>query len=253
MSLFVNICIFTFLFTVLCIVFAVMIINFIKIKWLSMIILSILLFIINPIIENTSTIGNQEYYNDNILKESRILSENWETIRDEALASYKSYKTIRGDMFFKDDIIKKDDEWKKLYIKWYTNEIDKVALEKCPKTCKIIESLPTVKLAMISVLSPGAKIYPHSGPFKGCLRYHLGLKTPNSDKCYISVNGKKYSWRDGKGILLDDTYKHWVINDTNETRIILFCDIVRPTNKIGSFINNIFIDNFGHITTRKNK
>ena len=85
MSLFENICIFTFLFTVLCIVFAVMIINFIKIKWLSMIILSILLFIINPIIENTSTIGNQEYYNDNILKESRILSEKWEIIRDEAI------------------------------------------------------------------------------------------------------------------------------------------------------------------------
>ena len=56
--------------------------------------------------------------------------------------------------------------------------------------------------------------------YKGCLRFHLGLSTPNSDDCFIIINGEKYSWRDGEGILLDDTYEYEVHNNTDETRII---------------------------------
>ena len=41
---------------------------------------------------------------------------------------------------------------------------------------------------MFSVLAPGAKILPHDGVYKGCLRFHLGLSTPNSDDCFIIIN-----------------------------------------------------------------
>lgn len=134
------------------------------------------------------------------------------------------------------------------YVLWINPKYEQL----CPKSSAIIESLPDVKIAMFSVLKPGAKILPHRGLYKGCLRYHLGLVTPNSNDCFISVNNIKYSWRDGKGILLDDTFEHWVENNTDKVRIILFCDIIRPMGNFGMRLNTYIMDNFATYTTRGN-
>ncbi len=206
--------------------------------------------IINPVIASCSLIGNEVMYNTDTLETSKELIKFWKVFRKEALETYENYSTIKGDMFF-EDIVKTDKEWKKLYIKWHS-DIDPVARKLCPETCKIIEIFPDIKIAMFSVLAPGAKILPHKGVYKGCLRFHLGLSTPNSDDCFIIINEEKYSWKDGEGILLDDTYEHEVHNNTEETRIILFCDIVRPLNFIGSSINNTIMNLFSIFTRRKN-
>jgi beta-hydroxylase len=60
------------------------------------------------------------------------------------------------------------------------------------------------------------------------LRYHLGLSTPNSDDCFINVDGTPYSWRDGQCVMFDETYIHEAYNHTEQDRIILFCDLERP-------------------------
>ena len=206
--------------------------------------------IFNKIYAYNSLVGNKPYYTDTILKESHILTQNFSIFREEVLKTYKSYKTIKGDLFF-NDIVNNKNDWKKLYIKWHS-DIDPYAKKICPKTCKIIESLPNVKVAMFSVLSPGAKIPMHRGPYKGFLRYHLGILTPNSPDCFINVNDIKYSWKDGEGIVFDDTFIHWVENNTDKTRIILFCDIIRPMNFIGKNINTFIIKYICPYTTRSN-
>jgi beta-hydroxylase len=208
------------------------------------------LLLTNPVCKYTSLIGNEPFYNNSILETTQILQKHWKAFRDEALSTYKSYTTIKGDQYF-NDIVDDENKWKKLYIRWHS-DIDPIARKKCPESCKIIENLPGVKIAMFSVLSPGAYIKPHKGPYKGCLRYHLGLSTPNSDDCYIVVDNIKYSWKDGEGIIIDDTYTHWVKNDTDKTRIILFCDIVRPMNLVGSIMNTLIMNTFGKLTTRGN-
>jgi beta-hydroxylase len=50
----------------------------------------------------------------------------------------------------------------------------------------------------------------------------------SSEPCRIIVDGEPYSWRDGEDLLFDETYIHTAENLTNETRIILFCDVERP-------------------------
>ncbi len=210
-----------------------------------------ILSLTNPVCKYTSLIGNEPFYNNSILDTTKILQKNWKVFRDEGLSTYKSYTTIMGDQYFTDDLVDDESEWKKLYITWYS-DIDPIARNKCPESCKIIESLPDVKIAMFSVISPGAYIKPHKGLYKGSLRYHLGLSTPNSDDCYIVVDNIKYSWKDGEGIIFDDTYTHWVKNDTDKHRIVLFCDIVRPMNLFGSSINSLIMNTFGKLTTRGN-
>ena len=137
--------------------------------------------------------------------------------------------------------ISRDRKWKGFYLRFY-GPLDPLALEKCPKTCALLADMPEVKVAFVSILAPGGHITPHNGPYKGILRYHFGLQTPNDDKCALSVCGDKYSWRDGEDMAFDDTYNHQVRNDTDTPRVILFVDIPRPfANPVVRFINTTLL------------
>lgn len=85
-----------------------------------------------------------------------------------------------------------------------------------------------MKAAMFAELPDGSRLPRHRDPYAGSLRYHLGLITPNDDRCFIDVDGTTYSWRDGEGILFDETYIHYAENHSGQNRLILFCDIERP-------------------------
>lgn len=162
----------------------------------------------------------------------------WEMIRGEALE-------LRRNMMIREAIANDDagfnsffkSGWKRFYLKWY-GTAHPSALEFCPKTTALVKSLPTVKAAMFAELPPGAKLGLHRDPYAGSLRYHLTLTAPNDDRCFINVDGTPYSWRTGEGVIFDETYMHWVLNDTDGHRIVLLCDIERPmTNRFAQAVN----------------
>lgn len=161
-------------------------------------------------------------------KELALIDAHWETIRDEAVALREMAKIKAADnnddagfnSFFKAG-------WKRFYLKWY-NASHPSAEKFCPKTVEILQRIPSVKAAMFAELAPGGTLNPHRDPFAGSLRYHLGLVTPNDDRCFIEVDGQRYSWRDGQSVVFDETFIHWAQNGTETNRIILFCDIERP-------------------------
>ena len=93
---------------------------------------------------------------------------------------------------------------------------------------ELLNSIPNVHGAMFAMLPPGGKLGAHRDPFAGSLRYHLGLVTPNSDKCRILVDGVPCVWRDGEAFVFDETFIHSAENATDVNRIILFCDVERP-------------------------
>ena len=135
--------------------------------------------------------------------------------------------------------------WKRFYVKWYGEPLPS-AQAACPKTVALVESLPTVNAAMFALLPPGGKLNRHRDPFAGSLRYHLGLVTPNSDACRIFVDGEPYAWRDGEDLLFDETFIHSAENETDTTRIILFCDVERPLRTrvmqaVNRFVSRTFI------------
>jgi beta-hydroxylase len=156
------------------------------------------------------------------------LEENWQMIRSEAIQLIEMQKIKAAEKnddagfnsFFKTG-------WKRFYLKWY--DASHPSAEKlCPYTVALLRKIPNVKAAMFAELPPGAKLNSHRDPFAGSLRYHLGLVTPNNDRCFIDVDGERYSWRDGQAVVFDETYIHWAKNASDMNRIILFCDIERP-------------------------
>ena len=160
--------------------------------------------------------------------ELSVLQENWPTIREEGLRLIEMKKIKASEQnndagfnsFFKTG-------WKRFYLKWY-DASHPSAERLCPQTYALLQGIPSVKAAMFAELPPGAKLNPHRDPFAGSMRYHLGLATPNDDRCFIEVDGQRYSWRDGQGVIFDETFIHWAENASDSDRLILFCDVERP-------------------------
>jgi beta-hydroxylase len=112
----------------------------------------------------------------------------------------------------------------------------------------LLRTIPGIKAAMFATLAPNSRLNPHRDPFAGSLRYHLGLITPNSRDCRIFVDGEEHAWGDGKDVVFDETYVHWVENKTDQTRVILFADVERPlrsrlmtaiNHRVGAFMGKI--------------
>lgn len=164
--------------------------------------------------------------------------DNWQMIREEALKLFgeghiraaAKYNDLGFNSFFRTG-------WKRFYLKWYGDPLPS-ARDLCPGTVELLQSVPSINAAMFALLPPGGRLVRHRDPFAGSLRYHLGLVTPNSEKCRIIVDGQAYYWRDGEDVMFDETYIHYAENETAQTRLILFCDVERPlSNPIIAAVN----------------
>ncbi|QLJ66552.1 lipid A hydroxylase LpxO [Serratia marcescens] len=175
-----------------------------------------------------SRVPTTPYLKPEQFPELAVLRENWETIRDEGQKLMENQQIKASDQFndagfnsfFKTG-------WKRFYLKWYEDSHPS-AMTLCPQTTELLRSLPSVKAAMFAELPDGSRLPRHRDPYAGSLRYHLGLITPNDDRCFIEVDGERYSWRDGEGVMFDETYLHYAENQSGQNRLILFCDIERP-------------------------
>jgi len=170
----------------------------------------------------------------------KSLKKNWEIIRDEMIQAKDKFTGFSLKENFFGERITNDKKWKKIYLNWY-GKIPHYVPTLFPKTHKILSLFPDIKLAMFSRLEPGAIIKPHRGIFRGCIRVHVGLETPNSKECFILLDGKKYYWRDGHVQSFDDTYEHEVHNNTDQPRTILFLDVEREMSGIVGWINKLLI------------
>jgi beta-hydroxylase len=170
------------------------------------------------------------------------IQNNWKIIRQEVLNLYengyfdlttKSGSGSSYDLGFR-TFFKYG--WSKFYLSWY-GYTHNSAKRLCPKTVEILAGIPEVNGAMFSLLPVGSQLTRHLDPLAVSLRYHLGLLTPNSDDCFINVDGKDYSWRDGEAFMFDETYLHHAKNNSQQYRLILMCDITRPLLTMGPLIN----------------
>lgn len=175
--------------------------------------------------------------------ELATLRQHWRTIRDEGLqlldGGHVRAATGHNDLGF-NSFFKRG--WKRFYLKWYGDALPS-AQALCPQTVALVDALPHVNAAMFALLPPGGTLGRHRDPFAGSLRYHLGLATPNSDACRIYIDGQAYSWRDGEDLLFDETYVHYAANETEQPRLILFCDVERP-------LKTRFMTWFNRLTSR---
>jgi beta-hydroxylase len=183
---------------------------------------------LNVLFYACSRVDARPYAPTDAFPELAPLTSAWQTIRTEALALREAQRIRASDQFNDvgfNSFFRRG--WKRFYLKWY-DDAHPSARELCPATTEILRAIPSVKAAMFAELPPGGFLRKHRDPYAGSLRYHLGLVTPGDDRCYIEVDGRRYSWRDGEAVVFDETFIHRAENATEHDRIILFCDIERP-------------------------
>ena len=159
----------------------------------------------------------------------------WKSIRDEALALTRTIEDIpRFHELVKSQTRISTEgygNWRVFIPRAYGHDIEK-NMAKCPTLAKLLKGHPNVTSANISIIDPRKTIPAHKGPFKGILRFSLGLRVPTTESgepgVVLTLDGKDYRTGDGEFLLWDDTYEHAVRNETDDYRIVLLLDVFRP-------------------------
>jgi beta-hydroxylase len=96
-----------------------------------------------------------------------------------------------------------------------------------PKITKIIEAIPAMTSAQISIMKPGAYMKPHIDDTSAIVRIHLGIMIPGIlPDVGLRMCGKEVSWKEGELLMLSSMRPHCAWNKTNLNRIIFIVDIV---------------------------
>jgi beta-hydroxylase len=101
---------------------------------------------------------------------------------------------------------------------------------RAPITFSLLRQIPSIRLAMYSILEENTHIPLHNGFFKHILRVHITLVAAPCTDRYIDVGGQRYTWKEGEIVAFDDTYPHKVMNTCKGKRLVLFLDVDRPTS-----------------------
>lgn len=163
----------------------------------------------------------------------RKLEEHWQDIRDEVLAilpekhripSYYEIDRVQLSISAPTDT---GAAWK-VFMLEAMGAKPEANRAKCPKTCSLLDTVPNLYAAFFSILDPGKSIPAHDGPYFGYLRYHLGLLVPKNHPPTMRVKDRYHTWREGESLLFDDSWNHEVKNESDDIRVILIVDILRP-------------------------
>ena len=177
-----------------------------------------------------SVISNDPILDNSAFKSADLLEKNYAGIKKELEEIMKFHPMLPNlqDIQQEQKIVNQDNNWKTFFLFGFSKKAT-LNCASCPFTTAVLEQIPDLETAFFSILSPHKHINAHRGIFKGFIRGHLGLIIPKErEKCSIRVDDQILHWQEGKVIIFDDTYEHEVWNDTDEIRVVLLIDIIRP-------------------------
>jgi beta-hydroxylase len=149
-------------------------------------------------------------------------------------------------------------QWKAFMLKSGTFIEENCAL--APKTAALLRPIARVYNAFFSILEPHQYVSPHWGYYKGFARYHFGVVIPGDNaakQCWLRVNvdrndnarrdkslverGPKHYWRNGHGVMFDDTNLHDAANESDEVRVVLWLDVARKLPRALALYNRALL------------
>jgi aspartate beta-hydroxylase len=121
-------------------------------------------------------------------------------------------------------------DWRMLIVKAYGHTVARNAA-RCPVLTQLLATTPEVLSAALSFLAPRKIVPPHRGPFRGVLRFYLGLAVPpgadGRPGAVLTIDGVEHRVASGEWLLWDDSFEHDVRNETDQLRIALLLDVRR--------------------------
>ena len=186
-----------------------------------------------------STVRDSAVFDNEKFAWTELLENNWQQIRNELLPLLSKRDALPSlqEIQQEQKVLNQDDNWKTFFLFGFGIKAS-LNCSICPFTTSILESIPGMKTAFFSVLSPRKHIPAHKGIYKGLVRSHLALQVPgNPGDCVMRIEDQQIFWEEGKVIVFDDTREHEVWNNTDEVRVVLLLDVIRPYKGIFAKLN----------------
>jgi len=191
-----------------------------------------------PVFRRKSLAGDNDFFDKKDFPVTQELEDNYEVILAELkplmerVADFAPFQDISPDQVY----ISNDEKWKMFFLKAGTYRF-KRNCEQVPKTMEILDSNRNIVSAYFSVIGPNKMLMPHEGPWCGIIRIHLGMMIPADGESILVCNKKEYRWKNGEAVVFDDTYEHFAVNLSNNNRVVLFIDYMRPLPVPWNWIN----------------
>lgn len=180
------------------------------------------------------TLNNPPIFDTALFPGGQELIDDFDAIRAEcvALAIEGEPPTFDELMPGQRDFYEHDQRnWRMAVMRTYCGDVAE-NLARTPRLKAFLDRHPEVTTAVISVFEPQKHVAPHDGPFRGIMRYHLGLLVESYEDGTTAgkliVDGETYYVREGESMLWDDTYIHEAYNTSDKPRIALLLDVYRP-------------------------
>lgn len=154
----------------------------------------------------------------------KIIEENADVIID----TYQQVERDMSGLHPENNKLADGGSWNSLFF-YRAGQCFQESFVKYPKLGALINSIKgtdTAGSVYYARLTPGAKIKPHYGPHNYRLRTHMGIKVPKNT--FIEVGDVRKTWKVGKCIVFDDSFLHYVENNSDEERIVFILDVWHP-------------------------
>jgi Aspartyl/Asparaginyl beta-hydroxylase len=155
---------------------------------------------------------------------ARALEASVETIRDEL---HQVLRDFRRAVYDSDRNIK---TWKTFYFYLHGKPVEK-NLNACPTTRSLLQQIPLNGLHVcFSAIEPGGFLQPHTGPTNASLTAHLGLEGCGGSAIWVA--GERRPYVEGKVLVFDDSFVHWVEHTGDKVRYTLMVTFWHPVNAL---------------------
>jgi hypothetical protein len=116
--------------------------------------------------------------------------------------------------------------WKTFYFYLNGKPVEE-HLAACPKTRAVLQGIPLNGLHVcFSAIEPGGFLQPHVGPTNVSLTAHLGLEGCRGTALWAA--GRKRPYQDGKVLVFDDSFVHYVEHRGEKLRYTLMVTFWHP-------------------------
>jgi len=170
--------------------------------------------------------GNQpKFYDTTELPAAKILREHYPEIKAEIEAFYATQsKELRANF----TPYGLNPGWRTINLYSYHLRYRRVC-RKFPIVDRVVRSIPGMYHVQIAVLKPHTVIRGHMGDTSALIRHHLGIVVPGTlPELGIRVGREEQCWKEGEVLALQIARRHKAWNETDDYRIILTVDTVRP-------------------------
>lgn len=168
------------------------------------------------------------YYSNQDFSWAEQIEAHWQEINDEVSKLLQAQPRRLKPYFINKAMSFPPRQWKTMGLYYWKFTLHGNC-RKCPVTVGLLRKIPGMLSCSVSALERKSNINPHQGDTDAIVRCHLGLSIPAGlPDCGFQVGKEIRPWENGKMLLFCDAHTHTAWNHSNERRVVLILDVIRP-------------------------